>query len=130
MNHQTPGPIAVKGTSRGLFAAPTIRNPDGLIAATRFLGSGIDAQEEHWANAELLAASYTSFDKAGRELGVDAVELARSLDIATLIRERDQAREALQACQVFITPLARRQNWNEYKEDAADRIRSIIGTAH
>lgn len=82
MNSQTPGPITVKGTSRGLFAAPTIRNPDGLIAATRFLGSGIDAQEEHWVNAELLAASYTAFDKAGRELEVDAVELARSLDIA------------------------------------------------
>ncbi len=34
----------------------------------------------------LLAASYSAFDKAGRELGVDATELAKTIDLAALIR--------------------------------------------
>ncbi len=65
------------------------------------------------------------------------------------LRERDEARqtaafagvklnevltksaaqtEALQACRVFITPLAKRQpNWDDYKQDAADRLTAILG---
>ncbi len=36
--------------------------------------------------AALLAASYTSYDKAGRELGVDATKLAQTVDLAGLIK--------------------------------------------
>ena len=124
MNDQLPGPCIVK--------RPLVANLHGprIFAAGDEIADVPAYLLAKKPIADLIAAAYTAFDKAGRELGVDAVELARSLDIAALIRERDQAREALQACQVFITPLARRQNWDEYKGDAADRIRAIIGTAH
>jgi hypothetical protein len=35
---------------------------------------------------KLFAASYTAFDRAGRDLGVDATQLATSLDLGALIR--------------------------------------------
>lgn len=37
------------------------------------------------ANARLLAAAYTAFDRAGRTLNVDAAILAESIDVATLV---------------------------------------------
>ncbi len=45
-----------------------------------------DQHNQKKANAELLAASYSAFDKAGREMGVDATELAKTLDVAAVIR--------------------------------------------
>lgn len=46
--------------------------------------SGGDENQKE-ANARLLAASYNAFDKAARELGVDATELAERIDLAALI---------------------------------------------
>jgi hypothetical protein len=37
------------------------------------------------ADANLLAAAYNAFDKAGRELGVDAATLAAQIDIAAIL---------------------------------------------
>jgi hypothetical protein len=88
INAQTPGPLAV---ARDQF---THLEPDlhltifgGFIVArvNRFAASFGDKRDEK--NAALLAASYTSFDKAARALGVDAVELAQSLDLAALIQK-------------------------------------------
>lgn len=78
MNTQTPGPLFVGLTNR-IQTAPAPIN--GRILA--------DLTHSDWrdlpAEAALFATSYTAFDKTARELGVDAVELARSLDLAALI---------------------------------------------
>ncbi len=38
------------------------------------------------ASHALLVAAYTAYDKAGRELGIDATALAQSVDLAEVIR--------------------------------------------
>lgn len=73
INAQTAGPLRVSHTI--LFA------PDRSVIARAF-----DDSAEEEANARLLASSYTAFDKAGRELGIDAAELAEKIDLAALIR--------------------------------------------
>lgn len=43
-----------------------------------------------------------------------------------LVKLLTKYQEAIKACGVFITPIARRKdNWDEYKEDAARRIREL-----
>lgn len=43
-------------------------------------------------------------------------------------RQHDvETREALEAARIFLTPLEKRRNWNEFKQDAADRITAIVG---
>ena len=79
MNKQTPGPVIV-GKRSVKWGGQPIKAAQDYIATTN---PGLLAAE---ANAALLAASYSSFDKAGRELGVDATKLARFVDIAELIR--------------------------------------------
>lgn len=36
--------------------------------------------------------------------------------------------EALEACRVFTTPLERLKGWNQFKEDAARRVRRALDT--
>lgn len=36
---------------------------------------------------------------------------------------------ALEACRVFVTPLERLKNWNEFKEDAAKRLAAVLPPA-
>ena len=48
--------------------------------------------------------------------------------ILQLRAEADALRETVEACRVFVTPLERRKNWNEYKEDAAQRIRATLNS--
>ncbi len=83
MNHQSPGPLAVHGSTvdalhylHGANRVCDLTKPSGFYRSPR----------ETEANAALLAASFNSFDEAGRALGVDATELAKSLDLASVIR--------------------------------------------
>jgi hypothetical protein len=90
MNEQTPGPLTYRSvtglicTERGnlVFVADTRRHKD----------EDRDMSAQDCANARLLAASYTLLDRTGRELGVDAAELAEKLDLVKLIQA---ARDAL-----------------------------------
>lgn len=85
INRQTPGPVVLDNSiTYWLFTA------DNKPICTMPLGGwrGRHIQE---ANAHLLAAAYTAFDRAGRTLGLDAAELAGRIDLAEMI----QALEAL-----------------------------------
>jgi len=84
INAQTPGPVRV-GLGHSLFVPASPDNPDGMIAAIRYLGGSKVNLAETQANAHLLAASFNAFDRAGRALGVDATNLATHIDIAVLI---------------------------------------------
>ncbi len=79
-NAQTPGPIA-PDTEDGTL----IRDENGrgsvVSQGSEWHGSSV----EGIANARLLASAYTCFDKAGRDLGIDASVLAESIDLAGLI---------------------------------------------
>lgn len=83
INAQTPGPLQAGTSLRiALHIAPLFQftnEPNPYLPRP-------DTADEDEANARLLAASYTAYDKAGRELGIDAAELAKSLDLAALIR--------------------------------------------
>jgi transposase-like protein len=48
-------------------------------------------------------------------------DFARELE-----RENIMLREALEACSVFVTPLERLKNWNEYKAHAAELRRLAL----
>jgi hypothetical protein len=89
INTQTPGPLTVAALSGKITAGGM------TIAASYDLRHDSHGKEEH-ANRRLLAASYTAFDRAGRELGIDAVDLAERIDLAALIRA---ARELLDAAE-------------------------------
>lgn len=94
INQQTPGPLMV-GRRRFSHEGQPL-NADGEQVA--YTLPHLLASE---ANAALLAASYTAFDRAARELGVDAVELAESLDLAAIIgtlRDLSDAIECADEC--------------------------------
>ncbi len=79
INQQVPGPL-VAGW-HGEFDACMTDGADVLHVAEwlKFASQGV-------ATAQLARHAYTAFDKAGRELGVDATAFAQSLDIAALVR--------------------------------------------
>lgn len=80
MNTQTPGPLTTKtlhGFVRGYYVMH-----NGLTLAT--VGAPND-NGDPVANARLLASAYSAFDRAGRELGIDAAELAERIDLAKLL---------------------------------------------
>lgn len=83
MNAQTPGPVIASNPHPGQFALVPVnhtKQPDfWTLAYIR------DFQSNDRDNAALFAAAYTSFDKAGRELGIDATKLAESIDMPSLI---------------------------------------------
>lgn len=83
INSQTPGPVR-NWLNQDLLG----RHPNGIddLVIAYLANTGLfKATETQRANARLLAAGYTAFDKAGRELGVDAAELAEKLDLTALI---------------------------------------------
>lgn len=80
VNRQTPGPI-----SPTLFASGCDELP-GFRVADVVGPKGPDGEPERLANRRLLAAGFNSFDRAGRELGVDAAVLAETIDLVTLWR--------------------------------------------
>lgn len=71
---------------------------ENVGTAAEWVAAGLDDSEgfsevvllTHPDNADLLCAAYNAFDKAGRELNVDATELAKNLDIAKVIRLLDR----------------------------------------
>ena len=78
INQQTPGPVSLDSSET--LTAQT--KPQRWIATVK----AHENHAEQLATGQLLAASYSAFDAAARELGVDAVELAKSLDLASVIR--------------------------------------------
>lgn len=76
INQQTPGPCIARNGHLVIDGA--------AIAHCRDHHGDLEANAG--PNAALFAAAYTSFDRAARKLGVDAVELAESLDLAALVR--------------------------------------------
>lgn len=79
INQQTPGPLTVNGPFPEQIDYITLNAPSaGLSHVVRV--NTLDVP-----SACLLAAAYSAFDKAGRELGIDAAELAESIDLAALI---------------------------------------------
>jgi hypothetical protein len=78
MNQQTKGPLHVniygQSPNRETLDIGPLGHVDGIATVKKP------------EDAALLAASYTAFDAAGRELGIDAAELALSIDLAEVIR--------------------------------------------
>lgn len=89
MNHQTPGPIFNRQAPPQFPHSRNLETKMGdrvaLVDPKPFWDAGLDGETRHDTNARLLAASFNAFDKAGRELGIDAAELAEKLDLAALI---------------------------------------------
>lgn len=85
MNKHTPGPAR--------FFGGELDSPDGTIIAQVTGPNRLDRREEKEANKLLLQNAFNAFDKAGRELGIDAAELAGSIDLAQLIRCASQLRK-------------------------------------
>jgi len=81
INAQTPGPIA-PGQNLPVTAS--------LAPCFNLRGEPNPFLEERCkdedANARLLRAGFNAFDKAGRELGIDAATLAERIDLAEVIR--------------------------------------------
>lgn len=89
MNLQTPGPLeCVPEKGRGLCSGRgfVLWSRDGYVIAERRPETCDSPHEPMEVNAALLTASYNAFDKAGRELGMDATELARTIDVAAMVR--------------------------------------------
>ncbi len=97
INAQIPGPLHVAvGGRTALFDA---NQNEVAFCATYGAGFGPMGCQFPWhfaaENARLLAAGYNAFDRAGRELGIDAAALAGKIDLARLIRAaRDLAANA------------------------------------
>lgn len=73
--------------------AGEIRNRFQVASVNRFATTFKDGKD--LANAQLLAAAYTAFDKAGRELGIDATKLANNIDLAAMILSLIESTEVL-----------------------------------
>lgn len=104
INQQTPGPVEVgmRGghNANGIYArdggkGKDARYWDGSIATVYGMPQNTSVEEmetlpqyaQGLATARLLAASYTAFDKAGRELGIDASALAKGINLTEMIKE-------------------------------------------
>ncbi len=81
INQQTRGPIA--NAERFPGSQAFLCHAHSIDEAKH---AHILAEITHSRDARLYAASYTMLDAAARELGVDAVELAESIDLAEVIR--------------------------------------------
>lgn len=83
MNEQTPGPLTAHKSVIYWF-------PPGKTVDHGYLHiAAVTERDDRFvsdANARLLAAAYTAFDTAGRNLGIDAAELAERIDLAALIQ--------------------------------------------
>lgn len=93
MNNQTQGSLEA---DNGLIWPPTMDKPVAGASRESFEYGERKATPQEQANAALLAAAYTSYDKAGRELGIDALALAQSVDLASVIRALKSAKQAIQ----------------------------------
>lgn len=80
INPQTPGPIVAVKHYLHVPALPCPGYEQGACLAS--VGNVTNRE----GDARLLAASFNAFDKAGRELGIDAAELAERVDLAALIK--------------------------------------------
>lgn len=115
MNAQTPAKQlrVVKHPSRPDCLSVT----DGLNHLAECASYEATATPERLAqiksDAALFVASYTAFDQAGRELGIDAAELARTIPLAEVIRY------ALDYAQLHTTAHDRRDVGRPDQVDAA-----------
>ena len=102
INSQTPGPLFNRQAPPQFPHSRNLETKMGdrvaLVDPKPFWDTGLDGGTRHDTNARLLAASYTLLDRAGRELGIDAAELAEKLDLAALIRAALAARLKLDDC--------------------------------
>ncbi len=101
INQQTPGPLnhwpthwAGGSDSRKIDGHNTVWLDSVRGELARIVPNGSRVDELTMADARLLAAGFTAFDKAGRALGVDAAELGEKLDLVFLIRAARKAAHA------------------------------------
>lgn len=92
MNAQTPGPLTPRRSHEDHDGPLFDLEPGETRPITRLYSGRVSVVSCHDLatirdeDAALLANAYTAFDHAGRELGVDAAELAASVDLAEVIR--------------------------------------------
>ncbi len=123
MNNQTPGPLrAIDGTPcQGCDSFLMVENGGALGHSPKPSESALGYTRYKKADASLLAAAYSSFDRAGRALGIDATALAQSLDITALLislerLEVGRASASSTACE-----------WYEgIENDAANELTSLL----
>lgn len=114
INRQTPGPLFHHKNAVYWF-------PPGKTVADGYIGVASVTEQDDLdlrdSNARLLAAAYTAFDKAGRELGLDAAELAEAVDIAGMIRALAECKEVIRNFRGDRLPI--REPWVNETFDAA-----------
>ncbi len=83
-NRHTPGPLVWAGTEAEPAAYVSLHGSTLDGNETRHVLTC--SMEPTAADANLIAAAYTAFDKAARSLGVEAQDMAERLNLAALIR--------------------------------------------
>lgn len=93
INQHTPGPVVydknrlnANKSSYPDWVRGTIRSQDKEDKESGWVLATIEDSPNPEKDAELLAASYSALDKAGRELRIDATELAKNLDLTAILR--------------------------------------------
>ncbi len=85
INQHIDGPLVALAPHEGdNFLNVNYELHDGYGRTATVYGDPDDPETK--ATSRLLAAAYNAFDKAGRQLGIDAAELAELLDIAETVR--------------------------------------------
>lgn len=96
----------------GVFARSPLMNTSSSPASTSLAADPADDPALLRAGVELLKSSGAKW--------LDERDTAR--------KALDEAREALEACRVFTTPLERLKGWSAFKEDAARRLNRCLGS--
>ena len=132
INQQTPGPVnhwpthwAGGSNSIQINGRNTIwlDSPRGELARIALNGGHVD--DLVLADARLLAAAYTAFDKAGRELRIDAARLAAETDVAALIRFRAGVAKCLE--RLADSPLSLMDNLRQGIKDTEGCMPKVRG---
>lgn len=90
LNHQAGGPLILGAIGEIFYDVTEGSESRAVILAKIDLAFPPRNHDPVWHKSRqtglLLTEAYNCFDTAGRELGVDAVELAKKLDLAKLLR--------------------------------------------
>ena len=92
MNEQAPGPLqSIPGEPYREFSRVLVGARGALGHSPKESEAVLGYTRYRPEDAALVAAAYTAFDKAGRELGIDATALASRINLVELIRAAHEA---------------------------------------
>lgn len=124
INQQTPQPWDIRATEsdNDTNRLSLVIQFDAGHLHRRFHQTGGEQRTEDEATIRLARTASAAFDKAGRELGIDAATLAEGLDIAALIRNANELAELVRDAGGSVSAC-----WEMSREDRADVKRLCAG---